>query len=91
MHFLSRTSSDYISSDLSNSVMVITQTLNVGIATTTPATKLHINGVITATGGTSTNWNSSFGWGNHEEAGILEYLVVQDIGQSFRLRPVRSF
>lgn len=29
----------------------------VGMGTTAPNTRLHVNGVITATGGTSTNWN----------------------------------
>ena len=46
MHFLSRTSSDFASADLSNSVMVITQNGNVGIATTTPGQKLQVNGSI---------------------------------------------
>ena len=32
----------------------------VGIGTATPATRLHVNGVITATGGTSTNWNLAY-------------------------------
>lgn len=44
---------------------------DVGIGTTTPGTKLDVNGVITATGGTSTNWNTAYGWGNHASAGYL--------------------
>jgi Chaperone of endosialidase len=31
-----------------------------GIDTTTPATALDVNGVVTATGGTSTNWNTAY-------------------------------
>ena len=44
---------------------------DVGIGTTNPGTKLDVNGVITATGGTSTNWNTAYGWGNHASAGYL--------------------
>ena len=44
----------------------------VGIDTATPTTKLEVyNGVITATGGNSTNWNTAYGWGNHAAAGYL--------------------
>ena len=42
---------------------------NVGIGTTSPSTPLHVNGIITATGGDSTNWNTAYGWGNHASAG----------------------
>jgi hypothetical protein len=45
---------------------------NVGIGTSSPGTKLDVNGVITATGGNSTQWNTAYGWGNH--AGL--YLGV---------------
>ena len=44
---------------------------DVGIGTSTPSTKLDVNGVITATGGNSTNWNTSYGWGNHASVGYL--------------------
>ncbi|MDP8297309.1 MAG: hypothetical protein RAP41_03900, partial [Candidatus Orphnella occulta] len=33
---------------------------SVGIGTTSPGTKLEVDGVITATGGTSTNWNTAY-------------------------------
>lgn len=30
---------------------------------------VNINGIITATGGTSSNWNTAYGWGDHSGAG----------------------
>jgi hypothetical protein len=57
-------------------VMKLTDTSNVLIGTSTDAGfKLDVNGtirsnnVITATGGTSTDWNTAFGWGDHAAAG----------------------
>jgi hypothetical protein len=45
--------------------MRITDSGSVGIGTSTPSTLLDVNGVITASGGNSSNWNSAYGWGNH--------------------------
>lgn len=50
----------------------------IGIGTTTPTTTLDVNGIITATGGNSTNWNTSFGWGNHASAGYLTSFSETD-------------
>ena len=32
---------------------------------------IEVDGTVTATGGTSTNWNTAYGWGNHASAGYL--------------------
>jgi hypothetical protein len=78
MHFLSRTSSDYASADLSNSVMALTQNGYLGIGNTSPTTRLDVSGVITATGGNSGNWNTAYGWGNHATAGYLTSFAEKD-------------
>jgi hypothetical protein len=59
---------------------------DVGIGTTTPGTKLDVNGVITATGGTSTNWNTAYGWGNHASAGYLTSFDITTQTDSKYLR-----
>jgi len=41
----------------------------VGIGLTHPLSLFHVNGVITAAGGNSNNWNTAFGWGDHALAG----------------------
>jgi hypothetical protein len=51
---------------------------NVGIGTTTPTNKLDVNGVISASGGNSTNWNSAYGWGDHATAGYLKSYTETD-------------
>jgi hypothetical protein len=43
----------------------------VGIGTTNPYSKLHVYGVITASGGNSGNWNEAYGWGDHAAEGYL--------------------
>lgn len=53
---------------------------NVGIGTATPATLLDVNGMITATGGNSGNWNTAFSWGNHADAGYLTSVEDMTIG-----------
>lgn len=44
---------------------------NVGIGTISPAEPLTVNGVISATGGNSTDWNAAFSWGDHSLAGYF--------------------
>jgi hypothetical protein len=58
--------------------MYIKSNGDVGVGTTTPSSKFHVNGVITATGGTSDNWNTAFGWGDHSLAGYLTSFTETD-------------
>ena len=37
--------------------------------------KLTVNGVVSATSGTSTEWNTAYGWGDHSGAGYITDLV----------------
>lgn len=55
-----------------------TGTGNIGIGNASPSTKLDVNGVITAIGGTSTNWNTAYNWGNHASAGYLSSFTETD-------------
>jgi hypothetical protein len=41
-----------------------------------------VNGVIGATGGNSTNWNTAFGWGNHASAGYWSSTSMGGIERS---------
>ena len=38
---------------------------NGGVKLATSSTGVTVTGVVTATGGTSTQWNTAYGWGNH--------------------------
>jgi hypothetical protein len=72
-------SANYINFATSNTDRVrVHSTGNVTIGTTTDAGfKLDVvgtirsSGVITASGGTSTDWNTAFGWGDHAAAGYI--------------------
>ncbi len=65
---------------------------NIGIGTTSPSTKLDVNGVITATGGNSTNWNTAYGWGNHASASYVPQARTLTInGTSYDLSANRSW
>lgn len=65
---------------------------NVGIGTITPGTRLDVNGVITATGGNSTNWNTAYGWGNHSSAGYVPQARTLTInGTTYDLSANRSW
>jgi len=86
IHFLLNNIASGSATSLSHSVMVIdtdsaaTQgSARVGIGTTSPSTTLTVNGIITATGGNSTNWNTAYSWGNHASAGYAttSYVTTQ--------------
>ena len=58
-----------------NNVRIVTGNLQIGSTTVIDSSRNLTNigtissGVITATGGNSTNWNTAHGWGNHASAG----------------------
>jgi len=53
--------------------------VNVGIGTTNVVThRLNVNGTISATGGTSTLWNTAYGWGDHSTEGYLTSFSETD-------------
>ncbi len=58
--------------------MVITADGKVGIGTAAPTTELDVNGVITATGGNSGQWNTAYGWGDHAAAGYMSSYTETD-------------
>ncbi len=57
--------------DGSSNVFTVVDGGNVGIGNISPQQKLDVNGIILATGGSSTNWNTAYGWGNHASFGYL--------------------
>ena len=50
----------------------------VAIGKDIPTTTLDVDGVITATGGNSTNWNTAYSWGNHASAGYMSGSLSTD-------------
>jgi hypothetical protein len=72
--------------------MFITDAGNFGIGNTSPSTLLDVSGVITATGGNSTNWNTAYSWGNHSSAGYVPQARTLTInGTSYDLSANRSW
>ena len=53
---------------------------------------LTVSGVITATGGNSTNWNTAYGWGNHASASYVPQARTLTInGTSYDLSANRTW
>ncbi|MCD4695705.1 MAG: hypothetical protein K8S16_05630 [Bacteroidales bacterium] len=52
----------------------------IGIGNSNPATALDVNGIITATGGNSNNWNTAFGWDDHATQGYLLGETDPEVG-----------
>jgi hypothetical protein len=76
----------------STAFLIDNDTGNIGIGTISPSTKLDVNGVITATGGNSTNWNTAYSWGNHSSAGYVPQARTLTInGTSYDLSANRSW
>src|SRR6056300_1386752 len=50
----------------------------IGTATDNGTDKLQVDGIISATGGNSTEWNTAYGWGDHSTAGYLTSYTETD-------------
>jgi hypothetical protein len=63
----------------------------IGTATDDATNALQVNGSISATGGTSANWNTAFGWGNHASAGYLTSVAFANIQEGSVLTSAETF
>src|SRR6056300_318842 len=50
----------------------------IGTATDDGTNKLQVNGIVSATGGNSTQWNTAYGWGDHSTEGYLTSYTETD-------------
>ena len=64
--------------------LIIHSNGNVGISQTVPTTKLHVNGVITASGGNSNQWNSNYSTTQSNSANWSDvYTTVRNFSASW--------
>ena len=68
----------WLSGDGDNEGVHVTGAGDVGVGRTDPQSKLHVDGVITAAAGNSTEWSQAFGWGNHAGQGYVTALTEAD-------------
>ena len=61
--------------ETAGAVVTYTDYGNVGIGTTAPSQKLEVNGVITATSGNSTQWNTAYTHSQDNSQGHSDYLI----------------
>lgn len=61
----------WLSGNGTNAGVYVSDQGNVGLGTASPDARLDVNGAILASGGSSTDWNTAFSWGDHEAAGYL--------------------
>ncbi|HOV11205.1 MAG TPA: hypothetical protein PLL90_05540 [Bacteroidales bacterium] len=61
-----------------NRLIIDHNTGNIAIGSGPTTDRLTVNGVIAATGGNSTQWNSAYSWGNHATAGYLTSYTETD-------------
>jgi hypothetical protein len=54
-----------------NRIIIDHNTGNIGMGAGATSDRLAVSGVVSATGGNSTQWNTAYGWGNHATAGYL--------------------
>ncbi|MCP4698295.1 MAG: hypothetical protein GY862_15790, partial [Gammaproteobacteria bacterium] len=59
-------------------LFVDASTDRIGIGISDPYTRLEVNGVITATGGDSDDWNTAYAWGDHSVEGYLKVYTETD-------------